>query len=83
MQAFYGSLARGVPKAQALRAAKLEMLRREPGLAPKYWASFVLLGESRERVPLGAATVVAQRIENRNGPRRRWSREGRTSTTQK
>lgn len=52
MGAFYDRLAAGSGKADALREAKLEMLRASPGLAPRYWASFVLIGEPNATVPL-------------------------------
>jgi CHAT domain-containing protein len=52
MTVFYARLAAGATKADALREAKLDLLRREPGLAPRYWASFVLIGEPRGTVPL-------------------------------
>jgi CHAT domain-containing protein len=52
MKAFYGHLAEGASKADALRQAKLDLLRREPTLAPRYWASFVLLGDGDGRVTL-------------------------------
>ena len=54
MESFYRGLAEGEPKADALRRAKLELLRREPDLAPKYWAAFILIGEPAERIPLKA-----------------------------
>lgn len=48
---FYGELARGETKQEALRSAKLD-LRRQAGTAhPAYWAAFVLEGESNERAP--------------------------------
>ena len=46
MNEFYGSLRRGVPKAEALQAAKLHFLRSNSGMAsPRYWAAFVLNGD--------------------------------------
>src|SRR5262249_19787633 len=56
MEFFYRSMARGEPKADALRAAKLELTRRYPGLAPRYWAPFVLLGEPDGVILLHART---------------------------
>ena len=50
MEAFYAHLARGATKTDALRSAKLEMLRRPGTSAPRYWAPFVLIGESRRPV---------------------------------
>jgi CHAT domain-containing protein len=52
MKKFYGHLAEGEPKASALRRAKLDLLREDPDLAPRYWASFVLLGDGEGRVVL-------------------------------
>lgn len=52
MEVFYERLARGDAKADALRAAKLELLRRHPKLSPTYWAPFVLIGEPDGVVPL-------------------------------
>ena len=52
MESFYRHLAEGEPKADALRSAKLELLRREPNLAPRYWAPFVLVGDAAGTVPL-------------------------------
>ncbi len=54
MSDFYAHLARGERKAQALRSAKLDLLRGSPELAPRFWASFVLLGEPAGTVPLRA-----------------------------
>jgi CHAT domain-containing protein len=52
MEAFYRHLSAGEGKAEALRGAKLDLLRREPGLAPRLWAPFVLIGEPAATVPL-------------------------------
>src|SRR5262249_39319179 len=52
MTAFYRHLSRGESKAEALQAAKRDMLGREPRLAPRYWAAFVLLGDPGGRIPL-------------------------------
>lgn len=52
MESFYRHLSEGEPKADALRSAKLELLRREPNLAPHYWAPFVLIGDAAGIVPL-------------------------------
>src|SRR5262249_40465538 len=52
MSGFYARPARGDPKADALRSAKLDMLRREPNLAPRYWAAFVLLGDPAGKISL-------------------------------
>jgi tetratricopeptide (TPR) repeat protein len=46
MNQFYYSLARGVPKAEALRSAKLRFLRSGSALSsPRYWAAFILTGD--------------------------------------
>jgi CHAT domain-containing protein len=47
---FYAGLAQGLPVADALRAAKLEMLRR--GAAPAGWAAFTVVGDPLVQVPL-------------------------------
>jgi hypothetical protein len=50
MVAFYDGLADGLPKAEALRRARLS-LRRDPRWAhPYYWAPFVLLGRGEDGV---------------------------------
>ncbi len=54
MEAFYRHLALGESKADALRSAKLDLLRADPGLAPHFWAPFVLIGEPAGTVPLRA-----------------------------
>lgn len=54
MSYFYSKLARGESKADALRSAKLELIRRHPGLPPRLWAPFVLIGEPDGGVPLSA-----------------------------
>lgn len=48
--AFYAALARGLPVADALRAAKLDALRR--GAPASEWAAFTLVGDPLVRVPL-------------------------------
>jgi tetratricopeptide (TPR) repeat protein len=46
MEQFYYHLARGEPKAVALRSAKLQFLKSSSRLsAPRYWAAFVLDGD--------------------------------------
>jgi CHAT domain-containing protein len=52
MAGFYAHLAQGETKAVALQSAKRDLLRRDPRLAPRYWASFVLIGEPAGTVPL-------------------------------
>ncbi len=48
MKAFYKNLKQGMSKDDALRQAKLELLRgQQPAWRhPYYWAPFVLVGES-------------------------------------
>jgi CHAT domain-containing protein len=50
IQAFYRALANGAPVADALRAAKLDALRR--GAPPREWAAFTTVGDPLIRVPL-------------------------------
>ncbi len=47
MRRFYGHWGRGVPKAEALRRAQLELLERPATSAPFYWAAFELIGDWR------------------------------------
>lgn len=47
MRRFYRHLAGGVPKAEALRRAQVEMLRRRPTSSPYAWAPFQLVGDWR------------------------------------
>jgi CHAT domain-containing protein len=55
MTGFYAHLAQGESKSLALQSAKVDLLRREPRLAPRYWAPFVLIGEPAGTVPLRKA----------------------------
>src|SRR5262249_5497368 len=50
VQSFYGALAAGLPVGDALRAAKLEALRR--GAKPSEWAVFTAVGDPLVQVPL-------------------------------
>jgi CHAT domain-containing protein len=45
MRSFYRALRAGAPKAEALRRAQLELLRRSPTAAPYFWAAFQLIGD--------------------------------------
>lgn len=54
MSYFYSKLAGGESKADALRSAKRELIRRHPGLPPRLWAPFVLIGEPDGGVALSA-----------------------------
>jgi len=48
VRAFYGALARGLPVADALHAAKLE--RRASGAKPGEWAAFTVVGDPLVRI---------------------------------
>ena len=50
VESFYDGLARGLPVADALRAAKLSALQR--GESPRVWAAFLAIGDPTVRVPL-------------------------------
>ena len=52
MQDFYGHLADGEPITEALASGKRDQLRRDPELAARYWAPFVLIGDSSGSIPL-------------------------------
>lgn len=57
---FYrGVLKEGLTPAAALRAAKVEMLKRDDRRAPYFWAGFVLQGEYRERFATGGGRTPA------------------------
>jgi CHAT domain-containing protein len=51
MGAFYQHLAQRKSKAEALRAAKLDMIRSKSA-SPRHWASFILIGEAVSSVPI-------------------------------
>ncbi|GAA3771338.1 CHAT domain-containing protein [Terriglobus aquaticus] len=48
MAAFYGKLATGAPKVDALRSAQLELL--DSGLPPYFWASFQVVGDAHGNI---------------------------------
>jgi len=50
VDAFYRNLANGLPVSEALRAAKLDAIRR--GASPREWAAFTLVGDPLVSVPL-------------------------------
>lgn len=52
VHAFYSALARGLPVADALRAAQLDAIQR--GAAPREWAAFTVVGNPLTRVGLRA-----------------------------
>ncbi len=54
VQAFYQALARGLPVADALRAAKLGAIRR--GAKPNEWAVFTAVGDPLVKIPLRMPT---------------------------
>jgi CHAT domain-containing protein len=45
MRAFYWDLARGTGRAQALRQAKLALLKQPRFAHPYYWAAFIAAGD--------------------------------------
>jgi CHAT domain-containing protein len=47
MTRFYRHLAAGIPRAEALRRAQVELLRRRTTASPYYWAAFTLIGHAR------------------------------------
>jgi CHAT domain-containing protein len=54
MEAFYRHLAQGETKKEALRQAKMDMLREfGDAVPPLYWAGFVLVGDGNGKVALG------------------------------
>jgi CHAT domain-containing protein len=57
MEAFYRHLANGQSKVEALRWAKLELLKDTFTSSPRYWAAFVLIGEAQDRIPLARPSV--------------------------
>jgi CHAT domain-containing protein len=56
VERFYQGLARGLPVAEALRAAKLEAIRR--GAPPGAWAAFTAVGDPLVTVPLRVPSRV-------------------------
>jgi CHAT domain-containing protein/lipopolysaccharide biosynthesis regulator YciM len=58
MRAYYAELARGTGRAQALRAAKLRLLREARHAHPQHWAAFIPAGDWR---PLAAGTMPPAR----------------------
>ncbi len=57
VKSFYDALARDLPVADALRAAKLDALGR--GVGPNEWAVFTAVGDPLVRVPLRRPPLVA------------------------
>jgi CHAT domain-containing protein len=61
-QFYYFAIAKRMPKAQALRLAKLKFLRSNGTLQhPRHWAAFVLNGEGSTTVPdfLSSTVLIA------------------------
>jgi CHAT domain-containing protein len=56
MTSFYDHLSTGRSKSEALREAKLDLLRNPGTAAPRDWAPFVLIGEGVGTVPIGPGT---------------------------
>jgi tetratricopeptide (TPR) repeat protein len=50
VESFYMAMARGLPVAEALRAAKLDALHR--GVPPRDWAAFTAIGDPFTAIPL-------------------------------
>jgi CHAT domain-containing protein len=59
MEAFYRHLSNGEPKAHALRSAKLDLLATSSFSPPRFWAPFILIGDSIEAVPITTAAPWA------------------------
>jgi CHAT domain-containing protein len=60
MEAFYRHLAKGQSKVEALRSAKLELLKIPATASPRYWAAFILIGEAEEKIPLTPLSLWSQ-----------------------
>jgi len=56
VETFYRNLANGQPVSEALRAAKLDAIRR--GASPREWAAFTLVGDPLVSVPLRPPTAA-------------------------
>jgi CHAT domain-containing protein len=52
MRRFYEQLERGLSQSEALRAAKLSMIRDASTSAPRFWAGFILSGDATKPIPL-------------------------------
>ncbi len=52
MERFYRELATGLTMDEALRRAKVALMKRSSTAAPRHWAAFVLIGSARQTVPL-------------------------------
>jgi len=57
VDAFYAALSRGLPVGEALRAAKLDAIRR--GAPPAEWAAFTVVGDPLVHIHLGAPRRAA------------------------
>jgi CHAT domain-containing protein/tetratricopeptide (TPR) repeat protein len=58
VRSFYDALARGLPVGDALRAAKLDALRR--GAGSTEWAVFTAVGDPLVRIPLRTPPILAR-----------------------
>lgn len=56
MKRFYGYLVKGMSKEEALRRAKIRMMRSDYS-HPYYWAAFILMGESGSGIPCAAPSL--------------------------
>jgi CHAT domain-containing protein len=63
VKSFYDALARDLPVADALRAAKLDALGR--GARPSEWAMFTALGDPLVRIPLRKPPLIPSRWATR------------------
>src|SRR5204862_8116430 len=60
MRTFYHELGRGVPKAEALRRAKVALMQSAAAMrSPPYWAAFVFTGDGRSGVPVASWWILA------------------------
>jgi CHAT domain-containing protein/Flp pilus assembly protein TadD len=57
MEGFYRQLANGQNKVEALRSAKLELLKDDFTSSPRYWAAFVLVGEAQGKIPVATPSL--------------------------
>ena len=52
MKAFYRNLAEGIDAGEALRQAKLAMIKRfGPNATPRLWSGYLLYGDSTASIP--------------------------------
>jgi CHAT domain-containing protein len=65
MVAFYGYLQDGLPKAEALRQAQLDLLEEPDTAHPFYWAGFVLSGDGRAQTRIREPQSLLRRMRSR------------------